>query len=122
MKPENTNLVNIGYIKTKNKYHAAFNISNLDTKQRKQIMERKKTLRVADFKIHEAGGDLYVIKYFTAVEFEVYKSLVKPAKEGRVPERIASEALEVELDICMLEEEMEIHISRLSESEKIKKY
>ena len=39
MKPENTSLVNIGYIKTKNKYHASFLISNLDAKQRKQIMK-----------------------------------------------------------------------------------
>jgi len=114
MKPENTNLVNIGYLKKKNKYHATFQISNLDAGQRKQVMERKKALRLAEkFKMYEAGGDIYVFKYFTAVEFEVYKSLVVFAKKGIIPERIAPEVLEVELDICMLEEEMDIHINRL---------
>lgn len=123
MKPENTNLVNIGYLKKKNKYHTTFQISNLNTKERKQIIERKKTLRVDSFKIYEAGEDLYVFKHFTAVEFEVYKSLVGFAKKGVIPERIDSKALEVELDACMLEQEMDIHISRLSETSKeLKKY
>ena len=115
MKPENTSLVNVGYLKKKNKYHATFQIENLNTKERKQIMERTKALKVANFKIFEAADDLYVFKYFTAAEFEVYKSLVEPAKKGVVPERIYPKALEIELDICMLEEEMEIHIGRLKE-------
>lgn len=122
MKPKNTSLVNIGYLKKKNTYHATFQISNLGTKQRKQIIELKKTLKIPNLEIYEAGDDVYVFKYFTAVEFEVYKSLVEFAKKGVIPERIDPEVLEVELDICMLEEEMDIHISRLSEPEEIKKY
>jgi len=113
MKPENTSLVNIGYLKKNDKYHATFQISNLDVGQRKRIIENGKTLKVANFKIFEAADDLYVFKYFTAVEFEVYKSLVEPAKKGVVPERIHLKALEIELDICMLEEEMKIYIGRL---------
>ena len=113
MKPENTSLVNIGYLKKNNKYHATFQISNLDAKQRKRIMEQIKRLKAANFKVYKAADDLYVFKYFTAVEFEVYKSLVGPAKKGVVLERICPKALEIELDICMLEEEIEIHISRL---------
>ena len=113
MKPKNTSLVNIGYLKNKNKYHATFQIENLNTKQRKRIIKHEKTLKVANLKIYEAGADLYVFKYFTAIEFEVYKSLVGPAKKGIIPERIDPKALEIELDICMLEEEMDIHISRL---------
>lgn len=45
----------------------------------------------------------------------MYKSLVGFAKKGVIPERIDSKALEVELDTCMLEQEMEISISRLKE-------
>ncbi len=85
----------------------------MNTKQRKQIIEHKKTLKVPNLKIYETGADLYVFKYFTAIEFEVYKSLIKTAKEGIIPERIDPGALEVELDICMLEEEIDIHITRL---------
>lgn len=113
MKPKNTSLVNIGYLKKKNKYHTTFQISNLNIKQRKQVMKLKKTLRVDNLKIYEAGTDLYIFKYFTAIEFEVYKSLVEFAKKGVIPKRIDPKALEVELDICMLEEELDIHISRL---------
>jgi hypothetical protein len=120
MKPKNTSLVNIGYLKNKNTYHTTFKISNLDAKQRKRIIERRKTLQVANFKIFDAYGDLYVFKYFTAVEFEVYKSLLEPAKKGVVPKRIEPDVLECELDICMLEEEMEIHLNRLKEEYSIK--
>ncbi len=63
--------------------------------------------------MYEAGDDLYMFKYFTAIEFEVYASLIEPAKKGVIPERIDPKALEAELDICMLEQEMDIHISRL---------
>ncbi len=123
MKPKNTSLVNIGYLKNKNMYHATFQIKNLNIKQRKQVIERKKTLGITNSKIYEAGDDLYVFKYFTAIEFEVYKSLVEFAKKGVIPERIKPDVLECELDICMLEEEMDIHISRLSEpAEKLKKH
>ncbi len=122
MKPENTSLINIGYLKNKNTYHATFQISNLNTKERKQIIERKKTIGITNSKIYEAGSDIYVFKHFTAIEFEVYKSLVEFAKKGVIPERIDPKTLEVELDICMLEEEMDIHINRLSESEELKKY
>ena len=122
MKSKNTNLINIGYIKTKNKYHATFHISNLNIKQRKSIMKRKKTFKVANLKIFEAGTDLYVFKHFTTIEFEIYKSLVEFAKKGVIPERIEPGVLECELDICMLEEEMETHINRLSEFEKLKEY
>ena len=122
MKPKNTSLVNIGYLKNKNRYHTTFQISNLNTKQRKHVMELKKTLKLDNFKIYETGADLYVFKYFTAIEFEVYKSLVEFAKKSVIPKRIDSKILEVELDICMLEEELEIHISRLSETHELKKY
>ena len=113
MKPKNTSIVNIGYIKNRNIYHATFQISNLDAWQRKLVIELKKKLRISNLKMYEAGDDLYLFKYFTAVEFETYKSLVKPAKKGIIPERIDPKVLEVELDICMLEEEMNIHINRL---------
>jgi len=113
MKPKNTSLVNIGYLKNKNTYHTTFQVSNLNTKERKLIIERKKMLGITNPKIYEAGDDLYVFKHFTAVEFEVYKSLLEPAKKSVVPKRIDPKVLEVELDICMLEEEMSIHISRL---------
>ncbi len=122
MKPKNTSLVNVGYLKNKNIYHTTFQVSNLNTKERKLIIERKKTLGITNPKIYEAGDDIYVFKYFTAVEFEVYKSLVEPAKKGIIPERIDPKVLEAELDICMLEEETDIHIKRLSEAHKLKKY
>ena len=113
MKPKNTSLVNIGYLKNKNTYHTTFQVSNLNIKERKQIIERKKMLGITNPRIYEAGDDIYVFKYFTAVEFEVYHSLMKFAKRCVIPERIRSDVLECELDICMLEEEMDIHINRL---------
>ena len=113
MKPKNTSLVNIGYIKNRNIYHATFQISNLTTKERKLIIERKKMFGITNPKIYEADDDLYVFKHFTAIEFEVYKSLDEFAKRGVVPERIEPDVLESEIDICMLEEEMDIHINRL---------
>lgn len=122
MKSKNTSLVNIGYIKNRNIYHATFQISNLDAGQRKLVIELKKKLRISNLKMYKAGDDLYLFKYFTAVEFETYKSLVEPAKKGIIPERIDPKVLEAELDICMLEEETDIHIKRLSEAHKLKKY
>ena len=113
MKPKNTSLVNIGYIKNRNIYHATFQISNLDAGQRKLVIELKKKLRISNLKMYETGDDLYLFKYFTAVEFETYKSLVEFAKKDIIPERIDPKVLEVELDICMLEEETDIHIKRL---------
>ncbi|PAV05467.1 hypothetical protein [Methanobacterium bryantii] len=122
MKPKNTSLVNIGYLKNKNTYHTTFQVSNLNTKERKLIIERKKMLGITNPRIYEAGADLYIFKHFTAIEFEVYKSLVEFAKKGIIPERIDPKVLEAELDICMLEEELEIHISRLNETHELKKY
>lgn len=113
MKPKNTNLVNIGYIRNRSIYHATFQISNLDAVQRKLVIELKKKLKISNLKMYETGDELYLFKYFTAVEFETYKSLVEFAKKGIIPERIDPKDLEVELDICMLEEETDIHIKRL---------
>ena len=72
--------------------------------------------------MYEAGGDLYIFKHFAAIEFEAYESLVEFAKNGIIPERVDPKVLEAELDICMLEEEIDIHIKRLSEAHKLKKY
>jgi hypothetical protein len=83
MKPKNTNLVNIGYLKNKNMYNATFQISDLNTKERKQIIKRKKMLGITNPRIYEAGDDLYIFKYFTAIEFEVYESLEVVAQQSK---------------------------------------
>lgn len=52
---------------------------------------------------------------FQGKRWEVYKSLVELAKKDAVIKRVNPVALERELDICMLEQEIEISISRLKE-------
>lgn len=121
MKPRNTNLISLKYINDENKYYATFKISNIDAKQRKRIIERKNSSFADNCKITAAGAKIYVIKYFNDVEFEVYASIVEHAKKGLTPERVDPAALEQELDICMLEQDIDMSIDLLSKpSEELK--
>lgn len=117
MKPENTNLISIGYTTAKNKYYATFQISNMDSEHRKRIIERKNTPFVnRDCKIFVTENKVYIIDYFTATMFETYKSIIEPAKKGLIPQRIDPMVLEQELDFCMLEQDIDRAINLLSKS------
>ena len=115
MKPEKTSLVKIGYNKEKNKYFATFRVLDLDEKEIGRIVrhvERSKGQK--DRKIYINDCKVYVTDFFEAESFESrYPHMVRFAREGVVPERVEVSVLDVEVDLCLMEWEVDFSVRRV---------
>lgn len=114
MKPEKTNLVKIGYNKEKNRYFATFKILGLDENEIGKIIsyvERSKPMESRKIYIKECN--VYVTDFFEAGLFEsMYPNIVKFARENVVPERVEPSVLDVEVDLCMMEDDVDFSVRR----------
>lgn len=114
MKPQKTTLVKIGYSKNKNRYFATFKVQKLDKNEIGQIIaycEMSKPQK--DRKIYIKDADVYVTDFFEADFFEsLYPFMIEPARQGVVPERVKPSILNVEVDLCTMEHDVDFSVRR----------
>ncbi len=112
MKPEKTTLVKIEYNKEKNKYFATFRVLDLDEKEIGRIIrhvEREEGRK--DLKIYINDCKVYVTDFFEAESFESrYPHMVEFARDGMVPERVKPSVLDVEVELCLMELDVDFSV------------
>jgi len=115
MKPGKTNLVRIGYNTEKNRYFATFKILGLDENEIGKIISYVETLeQQKDRKIYIKDCNVYVTDLFEAELFEsMYPHIIEAARKGVVPERVEPSILDVEVDLCMMENEVDFSVRRV---------
>ncbi|MEL7671870.1 hypothetical protein [Methanobacterium sp.] len=115
MKPEKTNLVRIEYNKEKNKYFATFKIWGLDENEIGKIISYVERLETPENrKIYIKDCNVYVTDLFEAEAFEsTYPNIINAAREGLIPERVEPSVLNVEVDLCMMEDEVDFSVRRV---------
>ena len=120
MKPEKTSLVKIGYSKEKNRYFATFKVLDLDEKEIGRILRHvERSNGHKDRKIYINDCKVYVTDFFEAEPFESrYPNIVEFAREGVVPERVEPSVLDVEVDLCLREWDVEFSVRNVTDPEK----
>lgn len=111
MKEKTVYIMNWEYLKEKDEYILTFKISGLEPEGRKTILERHKSgilksLGAEIEEIIEIKGDLYVKEYYNKEYLEDYKSLIPLAQKGVIPERLDPYKLKIEVEMCIIEQEM----------------
>ena len=114
MKPEKTSLVKIGYNKEKNGYFATFKVQDLNkTEIGKIITYCEMSKRQKGRKIYIKDADVYVTDFVEADLFEsLYPFMIESAKHGVVPERVDPSILNVEVDLCMMEHDVDFSVRK----------
>lgn len=113
MKPKDTNLVGIGYNKNKNRYFATFKVQDLDEKEIGIVMAYCEKHQ-KDRKIYIDDDNVYVTDFFEADFFEsLYPFMIESARQGVVPERVDPSILNVEVDLCIMEHEVDFSVRRM---------
>ncbi|OEC87657.1 MULTISPECIES: hypothetical protein [Methanobacterium] len=114
MKPEKTSLVKIGYNKEKNKYFATFRVLDLDEKEIGRIIRHvERPEGPKNRKIYINDCKVYVTDFFEAELFESrYPHIVKFARDGVVLERVDASVLDVEADLCMMEQDVDFSVKK----------
>ena len=114
MKPEKTNLVKIGYSKEKNKYFATFRVLDLDENEIGRIIRRAEKSEGQKYrKIYINDCKVYVTDFFEAEPFESrYPHMVEFAREGVAPDRVEPSVLDVEVDLCVMEWDVDFSVRR----------
>ena len=114
MKPQKTSLVKIGYNKNKNRYFATFKVQDLGKNEIGRIISYcEVSKRQKDRKIYIKDADVYVTDFFETDFFEsLYPFMIEPAMQGVVPERVKPSILNVEVDLCMMEHDVDFSVRR----------
>ena len=66
--------------------------------------------------IIEIGEDLHIKEHYENKDLEMYKSLIPLVQKSTIPERLDPKKVEIEEDLCMLEQDMEFRIDNASKS------
>ncbi len=126
-KEENVDILNWEYIKEKDEYAIIFKISSLNSKTRERIIKRHesgflKSQGLNIEKIVEVHGSLYLKESYEKDYMEVYTSLIPLVKKDVLPERLDPEKIEIEEELCMIEQDMKLRIDHACKSmEELKK-
>lgn len=120
MKPEKTNLVEIGYNKEENKYFATFEVQDLDKSEIGLIMTYCEISKLPrDRKLYIKDDIVYVTDFFEADLFEsMYPYMIESAKQNNIPERVEPEILDKEIDICLMEQDVEFAVRNAANPER----
>ena len=112
LKPEKTTLVRIGYNKEKNKYFATFRVLDLDEKEIGRIIRHvERSESPKGRKIYINDCKVYVTDFFEVETFESrYPHMVEFAREGVVPERVEPSVLDVEVELCLMERDVDFSV------------
>jgi len=115
IKEENVDILNWEYIKENDEYAIIFKISNLEPQKRKKIIKRQKSgflkSQGANIeKIVEIHGSLYLKERYEKGYMEMYTSLIPLVKKGILPERLDREKIEIEEELCMIEQDMKFRM------------
>lgn len=107
------------YLGEKDGYILTFRINGLEPGKREVILARHESgiLNAQGAEIEEiieVKENLYVKEYYRKDYFEIYKSLISLARNGVVPERLDPDKLEIEVDMCRIEEEMRYRMDNAS--------
>ncbi len=116
IKAKNVDIIKWEYLKEKDKYAITFKISNLKLERKERIIKRYESgffnSKGADIgEITEVDCDLYVKEHYTNEDIDNYQSLIPLARKGIIPERLDPDKLEIETEMCMIEQEMKRRIS-----------
>lgn len=128
IKEENVNILNWEYIKEKEEYAIIFKISNLEPQRRKRLIKRQesgflKSQGANIEKIVDINGSLYLKEYYEKDYMEIYTSLIPLAKKGILPERLDPKKVEIEEELCLIEQDMKFKIDYAGKSmEELKKH
>lgn len=111
IKEENVDILNWEYLKEEEEYVIIFKISNLEPKVINRIIRRQesgflKSQGANIEKIVEISGSLYIKERYEKGDMELYESLIPLARKGIVPERLDPDKVEIEEDLCMMEQDV----------------
>lgn len=120
MKEKTVDIIDWEYLKERDEYIITFKISELEPEKREVIFERYKSgfLKSQGAEIEEIieiGEDLHVKEYYEKEYLENYKSLIPLAQKRVVPERLDPDKLEIEVEMCMIEQEMKYRMDHATE-------
>lgn len=120
VKAKNVDILKWEYIKEKGKYALTFRISNLEPGRKERIIKRHKSgflnsQGVDIEEITEVDCDLYVKEYYTNEDIENYQSIIPLARKGIIPERLDPNKLEIEVEMCLIEQEMRYRMEHAAE-------
>jgi predicted type IV restriction endonuclease len=121
VKAKNVDILDWEYIKEEDKYAITFKIRNLEPKRIQRIIKRHKSgflnsQGVDIEEIAEIDCDLYVKEYYTNEDIENYQSIIPLVRKSIIPERLDPQKLEIEVEMCMIEQEMRYRIEHAGES------
>lgn len=121
MKEKLVDIVYWKYLKEKDGYILTFRINGLKQAKREVILKKHNAgiLNAQGAEIEEiieVGKDLYVKEYYNTEYFEIYKSLISLAQKSVIPKRLDPGKLEIEVEMCMIEQEMEYRMQHIAET------
>ena len=92
-----------------------------ESKRKERIIKRHKSgflkSEGAEFEeIVEVNCDLYVKEYYSKEDIENYQSIIPLARKGIIPDRLDPDKLEIEVEMCIIEEEMKYRMDHAGKS------
>lgn len=121
VKAKNVDILNWEYIKEEDKYAITFKIKDLEPKRIQRIIKRHKSgflnsQGIDIEEIAEVDCDLYVKEYYNNEDIENYQSIIPLVRKSIIPERLDPDKLEIEVEMCMIEQEMRYRMEHAGES------
>jgi len=118
IKDENVEIINMRYDDNKDEYVIVFQILNLTPEERQTIIQQHRSgilnsqgANITD--IVELNQLLFIEEIYDKKYMKGYKSLIPFAEKTEIPERLDPEKLEIEDDLCSIEQDMSYRIKLL---------
>lgn len=111
IKDENVEIINMRYDEEKEEYAIVFQILNLDKEERRKIIQQHREGSLNSqganiTEIVELNQLLFIEEIYDKKYMKGYKSLIPFAEKIELPERLDPEKLEIEDDLCSIEQDM----------------
>lgn len=111
IKDENVDILAMRYIEKTDEYVIVFQIKNLTSEERQKIKKKCDLgfLQALDSNLNaiiEINDNLYIEERYESKYMNHHRSLIPLAKNYNVPKRLDPGKIEVESDLCRIEENM----------------
>lgn len=121
VKAKNVDILSWEYIKQEDRYAITFKIKNLEPERIQRIIKRHKSgflnsQGVNIEEIAEIDRDLYVKEYYTNEDIEDYLYIIPLIRKGIIPERLNPHKLEIEVEMCLIEQEIRYRMEHAGEN------
>ena len=119
IKDENVEIINMRYDEDKDEYIIVFQILNLTHEERQTIIQQHRSgtlnsqgANITD--IVELNQLLFIEEIYDKKYMNGFKSLIPFAEKTEIPERLDPEKMEIEDDLCSIEQDMSYRIKLIS--------